>query len=394
MGTSIVVIGAAAGVVVLLALVAGLTFGARRRADARTEAAIRRIGESIGGISMGLEHLTVELEEFKTRAGPERFGTALGITLDLDELLLRIAAAAASLPGVDAGAVRTDRRSGPVERSVGLVSGATGLESSFDPPDRSPWQAVELSWRHPVGAGGEPVRSALVVPVEHEGKRLGVIGAYARTARGIGEAIADELVRLAADAAPALDAALVHADTKDLVVTDALTGVSNRRGYDDGLARECALAARSGRALSLLIVDLDEFRSVNSRFGYPVGDAVLVAFSDALRAVARVTDVACRRGGEEFALILPDTTGDGALEVDRRLRDEVARTGVAGVGPVTFSGGIACWTPGSGQTFPTAGLLDMAASEGVRRAKELGKNRTELVPLDPDAPLAPGAPAS
>jgi diguanylate cyclase len=155
-------------------------------------------------------------------------------------------------------------------------------------------------------------------------------------------------------------------------VTDGLTGVRNRRGYDEELERELARARRTGRPLSLLLMDLDDFGDVNTRFDYPGGDLVLQEYADLLERVARATDTVARRGGEEFAILLPETTGDEGRLFYVRVRDEVAATSFSNVGRLTFSAGLVEWRPNE-----TMEALDARVSGAVNRAKRAGKDRLE-----------------
>ena len=102
-------------------------------------------------------------------------------------------------------------------------------------------------------------------------------------------------------------------------LTDALTGLANRRALLERGAEAVAEAARRGRPIAVVAFDLDRFKDINDRFGHPVGDAVLIAFAVAVRATLRPTDIAGRLGGEEFAVVLPDASAADAAAVTERL---------------------------------------------------------------------------
>jgi diguanylate cyclase (GGDEF)-like protein/PAS domain S-box-containing protein len=133
-----------------------------------------------------------------------------------------------------------------------------------------------------------------------------------------------------------------------LARTDPLTGLGNRRGFDQALAAELARAGRSGQPLSLLLCDLDHFKPFNDYYGHPAGDACLAAVGRVLESVARRPgDLVARYGGEEFALILSGTPLEGAVDVARRLREGVRALAIPhehndGFGVVTISAGVAC----------------------------------------------------
>ena len=113
--------------------------------------------------------------------------------------------------------------------------------------------------------------------------------------------------------------------TIEMAVIDTLTGLSNRRYFDTNFTALVEQAARKGRALSLMILDIDHFKSVNDTHGHDAGDQILKAFATRVRRVVRSTDILCRLGGEEFALIMPDTDLDVAARVAERVRAVVER---------------------------------------------------------------------
>jgi len=159
-----------------------------------------------------------------------------------------------------------------------------------------------------------------------------------------------------------------------LILTDELTGLYNRRYLEVRLEEELNRARRYSRPFSLLFLDLDDFKSVNERYGHPAGDRLLAEFGQVLRDNARAMDVVFRYGGEEFLLLLPETGLEDALEVGHRLQRQVGRRPfLEGCLSITFSGGIA--------SFPADGTdgkrLVERADVALRAAKARGKNRIE-----------------
>ena len=131
-------------------------------------------------------------------------------------------------------------------------------------------------------------------------------------------------------AAVALDNALRLQRAEALSVTDDLTRLYNSRYLNQVLRRETKRASRSGRPLSLLFIDLDGFKSVNDTHGHLFGSRALVEAAAVIRGSARETDVVARFGGDEFALVLPDTGGEGAFAVGERIRERIAAHPVPG----------------------------------------------------------------
>ncbi|MBN9163199.1 MAG: diguanylate cyclase [Myxococcales bacterium] len=161
-----------------------------------------------------------------------------------------------------------------------------------------------------------------------------------------------------------------------LATTDALTGLANRRRFDEQIAAEVARAARTGAPLSLVFCDVDHFKRYNDRYGHQRGDACLVEVARALDGVVRrPADLAARYGGEEFALVLPDTGQEGAANLVERLRAAVRELaleheGSEAHGVVTLSAGVAT-VVGSWTVEEVIELADRALYE----AKQAGRDR-------------------
>lgn len=166
---------------------------------------------------------------------------------------------------------------------------------------------------------------------------------------------------------------------KELATKDGLTGLANRRSFDQMLSDEWARAQRTQKALALLFVDVDHFKLFNDRHGHQSGDECLRAVAAVVsRHAVRPLDLAGRYGGEEFALILPDMDCDTACKVAEEIRCAVTALqiahGATGAGDhVTLSVGVASHIPGGGDGGPD-GLLG-AADEALYVAKRLGRNR-------------------
>lgn len=179
----------------------------------------------------------------------------------------------------------------------------------------------------------------------------------------------------------------LHEQLRAQALHDPLTGLFNRRYLEETLDRELARAARQGEPLSLIMGDIDHFKSVNDCYGHLAGDAVLRAFSRLLKSHARDSDVHCRYGGEEFLLVLPGMPAGAALERAEHLRQTIAAAAI-GFGElaimVTASFGIAAY-PWHGAT---GNALIAAADQALYAAKAQGRNRSRLGAAPQDEPDA------
>ncbi|MGI4846461.1 MAG: diguanylate cyclase [Janthinobacterium lividum] len=165
-----------------------------------------------------------------------------------------------------------------------------------------------------------------------------------------------------------------------LSITDGLTGLANRRRFDEYLRSESARAARAGQPLAVIMLDVDYFKKFNDRYGHQAGDACLIRVADALAAGTRRSgDLAARYGGEEFSIVLPDTSAGQAHAIGEALRGaiealDIAHAGAA-TGRVTISVGVAIRAP---QEAGDPDTLMRRADLALYRAKEAGRNRVVL----------------
>jgi diguanylate cyclase (GGDEF)-like protein len=225
------------------------------------------------------------------------------------------------------------------------------------------------------------VKSEIAVPLLKDENVLGVLNVEAKENGSLDENDVTFLNALAGSIAIAIDNARLHAEVKRMAMTDVVSGLANRRAFDERLVAEMRRARRYSQPISLIILDLDSFKEYNDRWGHPAGDVRLKEIADLLTANVREPDMAARYGGEEFAIILPNTPKSGAVRLAERLRRSAeasapyANGNRSPISGYTISLGVA--------TFPedahSIEELLLAADNAELTAKRLGKNRVHAV---------------
>jgi len=165
-----------------------------------------------------------------------------------------------------------------------------------------------------------------------------------------------------------------------LVLTDHLTKLCNRRYFDISLSKEMRRAVRYQKALSVAMLDLDDFKKVNDKYGHPFGDLVLENFAGALEHSTRQEDIVCRYGGEEFVLLCPEINASGAMCLLARIRENIKGNPFFAEKGITFSAGVACYPQHLHDENPLSIVL--AADQALYQAKRTGKDKA--VEYSPD----------
>lgn len=224
----------------------------------------------------------------------------------------------------------------------------------------------------------EGIKCFVCLPLTSHTSRLGVMSFYRKDRDFFLPDEIEILITFSHFAAGAIENARLYEKTQNLAVTDKLTELPNRRLFDERLAEEINNAERQGKPLSLLMLDIDDFKRINDTHGHIAGDKVLQTLGHALLGQLWKVDLAARYGGEEFAVILPHTDASAALNVAERISRSIATTAIPlpngrKIG-ATVSIGIACF-PRCGETGES---LIEHADQALYTAKKEGKNRVRL----------------
>ena len=369
------------------------------------------VGRLAQSFNVMTEELRVHVEALERsgqqlRAGVGRLGDALSGTHDLDRILAVVLETARATTGARSGAVLMGGAvADELVLSVGHELAARGVPEGLRVPvgvglsgevarTRAPLRGrsgTDPGERAP--APGEPAGVPFVaLPLMSSGQVVGVLLLWDRA--GDADFTEDDLALLktfTSQATVAVDNVLLHEEARRLSVTDAMTGLTNYRGFTVTVGKEIERAARFGRPLALLLLDLDHFKLVNDVWGHQRGDAVLVELAARVRAQVRDVDTCARYGGEEFVVVLPETGPAGAVQAAERILAAVRRRPFGDADEtsldVTVSIGVAVF-PDHGTTATT---LLRRADEALYAAKAAGRDGWQVAPAETPPPQAPPA---
>jgi diguanylate cyclase (GGDEF)-like protein len=375
--TVLVSVGASALITLVLI---GLAMRIRRPAkqEAVPDQTIDRVVDELTARmdAMGRE-LTEALAKTQEESRRNRVLGELAGTIDLDEVLNRTLDAAGALPGVDAALVNVlGPDDEPVTTAVGITPEEAEEYSVGNVPAGRRIRSLHLDFADgdpalPADPEVSPILAGMAVPIHGELETLGLLTVYSRTSRSpFDDGVLSEIEALALRAGPAIENARRFREARHQADLDALTGLHNRRYFHETLARETARAQRYNRRLAMIVFDLDDFKAINDRIGHLAGDAVLAEVAERVRDVVRHADIACRVGGDEFAVILPESTLADAEQLYRRIQAAVSSRPISHAGQLLLSAGIAELRP---QDDPVA--FFQRADDALYRAKEGGKGR-------------------
>jgi diguanylate cyclase (GGDEF)-like protein len=378
---------------VLATLVVVLTIALVRRArrdapliEGRSNgSALAELNARIEQLSHDLEHAIQRTEEERRRS---RFLGELAGSIDLDEVLARTLEAAGGIAGADAALVTTTGSDGqPLVATLGLSAEEAERQAIAGPPDGRAARSIGISYRYgseELSQNGSLIHSGVAVPLLREDEQLGFLTIFTRSGgRSFSEDDVQELEQLALRAGPAIENARRFREARQLADLDALTGLHNRRYFHETLAREVSRAQRYDRTLALIVFDLDDFKAINDRIGHLAGDSVLADAAERVRDSVRSADIACRVGGDEFAVILPESTLLDADQLYRRIQQSVSARPIGQEGRLFLSAGVTDLRPED-----DAVSFFQRADEALYRAKETGKGRMVTAGPNPPAPSA------
>jgi diguanylate cyclase (GGDEF)-like protein len=387
--TTILIACAALAAILLVVAVFFLGRRSGSAAETRLNAVAAQIDERMQAMVHDLSHALERAQEETRRS---RVLGELSGTIELDEVVARTLDAAGTTGGVDAVVVAVGAGGESVTAAAGI--GAREPTGGIDgPPDGARPRSIAVEYDYgPDGAQNPPViRAGLAVPLANQGEHLGYLSAYSRSSRdAFGSTGAAELEELALRAGPAIDNARRFREARQLADLDALTGLHNRRYFHETLAREVARAHRYSRSLALVVFDLDDFKAINDRIGHLAGDGVLAEAAARVLDVIRSADVACRIGGDEFAVILPESSLRDADQLYKRLEQALSARPIAQAGRLHLSAGVT-------ELRPDDDVISFfeRADEALYRAKGEGKGTVVAIETPTLLPReAPGTASS
>ena len=312
--------------------------------------------------------------------------SAVNSSLALEEVLNVALTHAGRLMGAVAGAMyllRTGKAEMHREASYNLTSRARGGVRKIDEEPLSSALAalrplvVKLDERTAPGLdqGGHP-QHALVVPIQRSGQLMGAMELYLNAWRELTEDQADLLNGVASQAAIAIRHAQLFQAQEENALTDELTKLPNRRALAQRFLQEMQRAKRHHNAIAFLMIDLDLFKQVNDTYGHLNGDAVLAELASILVTGARESDVCARYGGDEFGMILHETTEPGARTLAERIRAKVAAATFPGGLKLTISIGVAA----TDEPALFTSLMERA-DQALYAAKQGGRNQVRVADM-------------
>lgn len=335
--------------------------------------------------SMALEHARLYTTERRRTKQLEAINAVAKKTtrvLDLDELLTVVCRLLMELFGIDQAAVllaegetlRVRAHEGKLTPNLAMgsiLTPGTGLAARAMSTGRS---VIENDVNNVEGyiVGFTETQSEMCVPLVIFGEKLGVLALDSAKKNAFDHDDVQPLESVADICAAAIQNAHNFDRMKQLAYVDGLTGIHNRRFFEMRIVEELERAGRFQGRVSVIMVDIDHFKKMNDEFGHLLGDEMLRSVSSILKQQLRKVDMVCRYGGDEFAIVVPETSGESAVRVAEKLRRQIETHFFPGVPrQVTISCGVA--------DYPAHGItrdeVVAAADSALYQAKQLGRNK-------------------
>jgi len=332
----------------------------------------REFNRMSGQLSEQMEQLRAQQVEIDRSV--RRIGEAFASGLDRDGLLEIVTDTAVSACNAEYGLIALSGREGAEVHSGVAVE---GVEDAVLAAEARASRAGELAEVEHEGAFAV---SAPLRRIGDPGHDLGVM-TVARKGEPFAAAERDVFLYLIGQASSSIENVALHELVSEQAVTDELTGLANARAFRDAAQKEAARAERFGHPLSLILLDVDDFKKVNDTYGHLQGDEVLRRIGAILRSASRGIDEPARYGGEEFVMALPETDSQGAEELAERVRvrieaEEIPFHDREGLLRITASIGVATLPDAAGDLQALLAAADVA----LYGAKRGGKNRVAVAP--------------
>ena len=360
----LVLVTAAVAVLIAIVVVAIVAY-LHRASDRLLERRLLELRQQMDELAKELARTVTKVNEDAARA---RMVESLGQTLDLDEVLARCADAAMSLPGVTGAVVRVELDGSQHSAAAGL--GAAVSWTVGGPPDGRHVRAVGISYHYQHEIEPDAVlRSAIAVPIESGGRRLGFLTVFGRAEEPpVADAEFRTLEAIAAHTGPAIENARRRTAVLRPVDSDELTGLPTRQLLHETLALEVARAHRHGRRLAVCVIDVDDFGLITTRMGPIASDSILETLAERVREMIRPGDLAYRSGCDEFTVVLRDAGRIDGDALFARLQATLSRSAESSASGVSVSAGIAELKPDDDGVS-----LYERAEKALHRAKATGK---------------------
>jgi diguanylate cyclase (GGDEF)-like protein len=371
-----IAVGAAVGAaaIALVVAIVLMVLVLRSRRDRRDPDVERMLKDSDARFEQMLEGLSRELLRAREESQRSLRLASLGGSIDLDSVTRYLVEAALDLPSAEAAMVVVSQpENEPVVATAGMTPDEAERQLVGGLPDGGETRSITINYRYADESADDEtlIRGGLMIPLMTNREPIGSLGVFWRgRERQLSERDLRELEELAAAAAPVIENARLFREARHQADLDALTSLHNRRYFHDALARECARATRYERSLALLVFDIDNFKSINDQEGHLGGDHVLAQLGDRVQTVIRSCDLGCRIGGDEFAVILPESALVDAEQLFRRLQFAVANRSTGPAERLRISAGIAELRPNDDPVS-----FFERADDALYQAKQAGKGR-------------------